>query len=237
MRIVIADDEANARSRLRRLLSSQTDVEIVGEASDGLEALEVIRETAPELVLLDIEMPELDGVSVAEALGADGPAVIFVTAYDRYAIAAFDQAAADYLVKPVAPARLEVALERVRSRAAQVRGNAPHAPDRLAFKSGGDFIVLDPTEILWVDADGPVVHIHTRAASRMCDETMSDMERRLRDRGFIRIHRSTLCNVAWVIGLEREGERRHYVRIGDEKGTRLSVSRDRLSELRDRLRR
>ncbi|MEO1175232.1 MAG: LytTR family DNA-binding domain-containing protein, partial [Myxococcota bacterium] len=138
-----------------------------------------------------------------------------------------------YLVKPVAPARLNLALDRVGSRAVVL----PQVPDRLAFKSGGDFVVLDPSEILWVDADGPVVHIHTRSASRLCDETMTDMERRLRDRGFVRIHRSTLCNMAWVIGLEREGERRHFVRIGDEKNTRLAISRDRISELRDRLRR
>ncbi len=232
MRVLIVDDEASARDRLRRLLSSREDVKVVGEAADGLEALELCRSTEPDLVLLDVEMPELDGMGVAEALPESGPAVVFVTAYDAYALHAFEQAAHDYLVKPVTPARLGTALDRVRLRATS---RSATTPKRMAFKSGADYVVLDPAEIAWVRAEGPVTELHAGGRARLCDETMSELERRLQSRGFFRAHRSSLVNLAWVVGLERQGERRHVVVLGDSEGTRVVVSRDRVAALKARL--
>jgi two-component system LytT family response regulator len=210
LRTLIVDDEPLARQRIRTLLEKEDDIELVGECSNGHEAVAAVREKKPHLIFLDVQMPELDGFGVLEALQAEGlPAVIFVTAYDRYAVRAFDLHAMDYLLKPFDRSRFRKALERVR---AQARNNelasatqhvqallkdvySRHRPvDRLMIKSGSKVTFLRLDEIDYVQAAGNYVRIYVGAEMHLMRETMSQLEERLNGTSFVRIHRSTIVN-------------------------------------------
>jgi two-component system LytT family response regulator len=211
VRTLIVDDEPMARAHLRSLLEARGDIAVVGEAGDGNSAVEMIRQLAPELVLLDVQMPELDGFEVVRAVGVERmPAVVFVTAYDQHALAAFEVQALDYILKPVNRKRFKQALDRV---VTLVRGNAPRpdanslarfldelaaqrsASERLPVKVGDRVIYLKVSEIDWIEAADDAVRIHVGRQIYRHRATMAQLEERLGPNCFLRIHRSTIVNV------------------------------------------
>jgi two-component system LytT family response regulator len=211
MRIVIADDEPLSRARLRRLLQGEHDVEIVAECGDGAAAAEAIRKLRPELVLLDIEMPELDGFDVLDDLGdSRPPAVIFVTAYDRHAIRAFEARALDYVLKPVERTRLHAALERARGQIAQqnvgetltailrqVRGESAWL-ERIAVRSRGRISFVRFIDVTRLESAGNYVRLWLGKDSHLVRETLAQLEARLDPKRFVRIHRSTIVNIEQI---------------------------------------
>ena len=234
LRVLIVDDEELARQRLRRLLRPEADLEVVGECSGGREAIAAIGELAPDLVFLDVQMPEVDGFDVLQALGGAGPQVVFVTAYDDHAIRAFDVDAVDYLVKPVAPERLRRAVVRARAGRRPPPGS-PQAPaERILVKEEGRMFFVPAADIDWVEACGNYVKLHIGARTHLVRETMNSLEARLDARRFGRIHRSTIVN------LDRIGEMTlwfsgdYLVRLAD--GTELKLSRWYRERLEARLR-
>jgi DNA-binding LytR/AlgR family response regulator len=240
--VLIVDDEAPARRRLARMLARLDEVEIVGEAADGDEALERIRETAPDVVLLDIRMPGRDGLEVATSLGGDGPHVIFTTAYEEYAVRAFEASAVDYLVKPVEPARLESALEKARrlgerqdpaalSRLLE-RLAGRSDPPRISARHGDAVHVFDAREIPRFHAEGGYSAFRHEGREYLIEDSIVSLERRLEAWGFLRVHRGELVNLEHVRALKREDER-SYLELDD--GQRAWVSRRHLGELKRRL--
>jgi len=237
LRTLIVDDEPLARRRIRALLAEVADVEIVGECGDGAAAVAAIRAAAPDLVFLDIQMPEMDGFGVIEAVGvARMPAVVFVTAYDRYALAAFDVCAVDYVLKPFDTERFMRALDRARARTAPgaladmrasllaLLGHAESSRDAtLALRVSGKIVTLQRSEIDWIEAAGNLVVVHAGGAVWRVHEALTALERRLHASRFRRIHRSTLVNLARVREIRPipggDGE------IVLHDGTRLALSR------------
>ncbi len=232
---------------MHSLLSSQPDVEVVGECGDGREAIEAIQRIAPDLVFLDVQMPAIDGFAVLDGLsGARLPAVVFVTAYDQHALKAFEVHALDYLLKPFDRDRFERALERVR---AQLRYSTPAAlnrrlvsllesfrpaqktQDRLVIRSGGRVFFLKVEEIDWVEGEGNYVRIHVGKLSHLVREKMSDLESRLDDARFLRIHKSTIVNTEQIKEIQPLFNGAHVVLLRD--GTRLTWSRGYRSRLRE----
>ena len=239
IRALIVDDMLLARNRVRRHLEEEADVEIVGEAPGGREAIDAIRELNPDLVFLDVQMPEIGGFEVLEAVGPNAvPAVIFVTAYDQFALRAFEMHALDYLLKPFDAERFRAAVGRARAQiasaakaatAGKLRAlladmgiNAAH-PRRLAIKADGRTVFLPVEEIEYIEAAGNYLRIQAGSESHMIRDKISDMEQRLDPSGFARIHRSTIVN------LERIKEM-HPLFNGDQTvilrtGKKLTLSR------------
>jgi len=212
MRVLIADDEPLACERLRTLLTAERDVELVGEFHDGRSAAEAIRKFAPDLVFLDVQMPEMDGFAMLESLTTP-PAVIFVTAFDQFAIRAFEVCALDYLLKPFDRERFSKALARGRAecdrRSASDLGarlqslltelqGRKQCIDRLVVRSGGRVLFLRVDELDWIESAGNYVKLHAGAEEYLYRETMSRMEASLDPSRFARIHRSTIVNVERV---------------------------------------
>lgn len=212
--VVLADDEPLPRRRLRRLLQTAPDLEIVDECGDGITALAALRQHQPDIVFLDVQMPGMTGFEVLRALGPVRlPVVIFVTAYDEYALAAFEAQAVDYLLKPFGEDRMRHALDRAR---ALLRGRAlparprdwlaqlvraaakPPSASCLFVKRDDRVIVLHPGDVDWIEAYGDYVHIHVGAERHLLRTTLSELEQRLRPEGFARIHRSRLVNVSRI---------------------------------------
>jgi len=211
IRALIVDDELLARKFIRRLLKSDDEVEIIGECGNGKEALAAILEKKPDLVFLDVQMPEMNGFAVLEALTEEWiPAVVFVTAYDKYAIQAFEIHALDYLLKPFDPPRFALSLERAKQELRN-RGNGngprqiaalidifrakPKYLDRLIVKAAGRIILLRTEEIEWLEADDKYLHLHVGAVSHLVRTTLNAMQSQLDPQKFLRIHRSTIVNV------------------------------------------
>lgn len=197
MRALIADDEPIARQVLREQLEEIGGVSVVGEAANGLEAVEMVDRLHPDVVLLDLQMPGLDGFSVARRLKKDRhPAIIFVTAYDRHALEAFDIGALDYLLKPVRRERLEAALQRVRQQAAP----APPPPKpaeplrRIVGRLRTDLHMLDPNDVVAFQADGETVYILAASGRYLANYTLKALEERLPSPQFRRVHRKTIIN-------------------------------------------
>ena len=207
LRAIIADDEPLARARLTRLLAP-LDVEIVAQCADGKETVAAVRKLRPELLLLDVSMPELDGLDALSQLGADRPEVIFVTAWSEHAVRAFEENAVDYLLKPLQPARLEEAIERARQRtrgadvAKVLRSIGRGYPERLAVRSRGKIGFVRVADIDWIQADGNNVRIICGKETRGMRETLASLEGRLDPKRFARIHRSTIVNLDRVGELE-----------------------------------
>jgi two-component system, LytTR family, response regulator len=240
IRVMVVDDEPLARERLRALLELQPDLEVIGECGDGGEALETLRQDRPDLVFLDIQMPELDGFEVLERLGTDRPpAVIFVTAYDQFAIRAFEVHALDYLLKPYDDERFGAALDRARTWLktkgtageldarmtaflADMRTAAKPA-DRLAVKSGGRVILIKTEDIDWVESADNYVNLHVGAEAYLLRETMNALEQRLPANRFLRISRSTLVNLDRIKELQPMFHGEYTVIL--RSGTRLTLSR------------
>lgn len=209
IRTLIVDDEPLARERIASLLKDEPDIDIVGECGDGKSAARAIKNKIPDLVFLDIQLPELNGFELIGAM-PEGlmPSIIFVTAYDQFALKAFEVHAVDYLLKPVDPARLKEALDRVRrqlhtnegnlhSRLAEVLSSieAQAGRSRIVLRSDGEVLVLKPEEIDWVESAGNYVCFHVGAGTHIFRETMNQVEQRLRAHNFVRIHRSTIVNL------------------------------------------
>ena len=222
VRALIVDDEPPARANLRLLLQRHSDVQIVGEAGSGAEALKEIRGKRPSLVFLDVQIPEYDGFDVIEILGGDvPPAVIFVTAYDRYALKAFDAGALDYLLKPFDDARFELALGRAQDK---IRRHRPAlGRGQLMIKSGGQILFLEPNEIDWIEAANYYTCLHVGSKTHLLRRSMSELDRDLDPKVFQRVHRSAIVNLAQVRGVQLNCKGEHEVLL--KTGSTLSISR------------
>jgi len=225
IRTILADDEVLARHKLRELLRDEPEVEIAGEASTAAETIDLVRATAPDLLFLDVRMPGMDGFDIVNRLatceGLKMPRIIFTTAYDSYALRAFDIHALDYLLKPFAAQRFRAAVQRAREQlkhalthaigngnghanghqnghgAAQARNETPHST-RMVFKSRGRILFLPVSEIRWIGAEENYVRISTGTESHLLRETMARIEERLDPGMFLRVHRSAIVNLTYV---------------------------------------
>ena len=251
MRILIVDDETPARRRLASMLEeiASEDVEIIGEADNGLTALELARSRRPDVILLDIAMPEVDGFDVARHLAEPRPLIIFQTAYHDYALKAFDHDALDYVVKPVRKERLARAIERARGRLADVRppgawdaasladlghavGYQPTRPARLLVRQGAGQRLTPVRDIMRFSAADGVVYAHTSTSSPIVDYTLADLEARLGEQ-FLRASRSDLVNASHVVRILSNGDGSATLEITG--GASIHVSRRRAGETRRRL--
>jgi len=235
IRTLIVDDEILARQRLQRLLRREQGVEVVAECANGLEAVRAIEAMAPDLVLLDIQMPELDGFGVIEAVGPERmPAHLFVTAYDQFALKAFVVHALDYLLKPFDAERFGAALARARTWLGgggrpslepllkQVQAERP-PPDRLLIKEGDRYAFLRPAAIQWLEAEDNYVRLHVEGKSHLVRQTMAGMLGKLSPARFRRIHRSAIVNLDYVEHLEAWTGGDYLVTMRD--GSQLTLSR------------
>ena len=258
IRALIVDDEPLARERLQELLEDAPAVTVVGTAEDGLDAVEDIRAQAPDLVFLDVQMPGMTGIDVIEEIGADDmPVTVFVTAYDQYAIKAFDLAAVDYLLKPFDDERFEQALRRAREQIANREDEAiserllhllqerdpslleeenprdePYL-ERIAVQGRGKARIVPVDDLTHITADGSYAELHTDDDTYVIRERMKTLAARLDPDMFVRVHRSAIVRLDEVELILRGGGGNYAVRLKD--GTRLSVSRSRVDELQDRL--
>jgi two-component system, LytTR family, response regulator len=234
LRALIVDDEAPARSELRYLLAEQAGVEVVGEAASGREALELARTVAYDVVFLDVEMPGATGLETAPHVREqrDPPAVVFVTAHERYAVDAFAVEAFDYLLKPVDPDRLTRVIERLRERTLE---HAVPAADRIPVVAAGGTELIDPVDVHFVQADGDYSRVHTYDRSYLCTIPLGELGERLAPVRFARIHRSYLVNLAKVAGVRRGSGDRFRVQLADAAQTELDVARRQSREVRERL--
>lgn len=234
LRVVIVDDELLARQRIEDLLAKEPNVRIVAEARDGNEAVELIRELRPDLVFLDVQMPGRTGVEVAEELGADDlPITIFTTAYERFALKAFDVAAIDYLVKPFDDERFAQALARAR-KAIETRPVPKHEYlERIPVESRGQIRVVPVTLIDYITASGPYAELHIGDRTFAIREKMQTLEEKLDPAVFFRIHRSAIVRLDRIDTLLHAAGGDYAVRLKD--GTELSVSRSRREELEEKV--
>lgn len=255
LRALVVDDEPLGRERLRTLLADDPRVEIVGECADGRSAVEAVRDLAPDLVFLDVQMPLLDGFDVVNEVGADAmPPVIFVTAYDEYAIRAFEVHALDYLLKPFDRSRFERALERakehlamkgkggtlagqLRALLAEVRSEQVSADgvDRLVVRSRGRITFVPTRELDWIEAAGNYARLHAGEETHLMRETMTGLADQLSSAEFVRVSRSAIVRVDRIRELKRRSHGEYTIVLRD--GTRVKSSRgyaDRLEELLER---
>jgi two-component system LytT family response regulator len=246
IRVLIAEDEPLARERIRSLLEQEEDVEIVGEVGDGRTAVEEIRSADPDLLFLDVNMPELTGFEVIEEIGIDAmPPVVFVTAYDQFAVQAFDAHAVDYILKPFDEERFRTAVDRARETLKNQQAGSldrrlsdlledlrrPRYLERLAVKSGGKITFLRTGEIEWIGAEGNYARLHAGDKPHLMRETMTSLESKLDPARFIRIHRSTIVNSDAIVELEPLFQGDYVVIL--RNGTRLTSSRGYRANLQD----
>ena len=249
LRVLIVDDEPLARERTRRMLDELEDIAVVGEAGSAEEARRRVAELGPDLVLLDIQMPGEDGFALLESLDPR-PVVVFVTAFDHYAVRAFEENAVDYLLKPFRRERLEQALARVRRDLARPeelaerlqgllaslgRGAGGEALDRLTVRLGHKQLILNASEVLWFGAEDKLVFAATVSARHYVNFTLDQLERRLDARRFTRIHRGVIVNLDWAAALRPGFAGTYRLQLKDEARTELPVSRARARPLRERL--
>jgi two-component system, LytTR family, response regulator len=247
LRVIVVDDEAAARALLQEYLAADPEVEVVAECANGFEAVKAIAELAPDLVLLDVEMPKLSGFEVLELAGG-GPAVVFVTAYDRYALKAFEVHAVDYLLKPVAPERLAEALERARARLASGEGQPQAAAlartareertgkpwaDRILVREGADIRVVPAEKLDYAEARDDAVLLRVGPEKLVKQQTLAELEATLDPARFVRIHRGVLLNLDRLRKLELYAKDSRIAILAD--GTRLPVSRAGYTRLRELL--
>ena len=256
MRVVLVDDEKPARDRLRRLLRDHADVAIVGEASDVAGAVETIETLAPDLVFLDVQIPGGDGFEVLSRI-RHRPAVVFTTAFDQYAVRAFEVNSVDYLLKPFDRDRFAAALDRARGAAASGAGTAPEtvlrlleairseisgpppaepsAPlFRIPAKRGAKIILLDPVDVLWFEAEDTIVHARTSAGRFLVERPLADLERLLGSK-FFRSHRSVLLNLSHVAEIVPGDGGTYRVVLRDEARSSVPLSRRQAQKLRELL--
>jgi len=239
LRALIVDDELLARKFIRRMLKHEPDWELAGEASNGKEAVEMIRAQKPDIVFLDVQMPEMDGFAVLKAVSLDQlPDIVFTTAYESYAIRAFELHALDYLLKPFDQQRFRDAIKHARERlqtrqeedgrlqigALLERINSRQTYlDRLIIKADGRITFLNTREIDWIEADDKYVHLHTAKGARMVRQTLTAMESQLDPATFVRIHRSAMVNVERIKELQPLFNGEYSLHLEDK--TKLTLSR------------
>ena len=244
LRVVIVDDEAPARRDLRRILGRIEGVEVAGEAADGPAAVKLIRKLEPDVALLDIQMPGLDGFGVLERLeGMERPpSVIFVTAFDQYAIKAFEVHAVDYVLKPVEERRLVEAVERSR----RIRGGAEPGPDlaallaavggsakRLAVRQGEGLVMVDVGDILYATVESGEIRVVARELEGAVSfRSLDELERELAGRGFMRVHKSYLANVNRIHEITPWFSGSYKIRMDGKSGPVIPLSRAQARELR-----
>jgi len=256
LRIVVVDDEQPARDELCFLLAQLDGVEIVGQAANGVEALKAIDEHAPDLVMLDVQMPGLTGFEVARRLVHAGSEsqIVFVTAFDQYAIDAFEVNAVDYLLKPVESERLGTAVDRARKRiqsdrpstrppvgdlerVLQALGTRPDRRDQLAMKVGDRFLLVQADDIAHASVEDDVITVVTTSLSGTCNyRTLDELQARLDPAVFWRVHRSHLVNINMIKEIVPWFSRNYILKMRDAKGTEIPVSRSQTKRLREYLR-
>lgn len=233
---LIADDEVLARQKLRRLLQQESDIDIIGEGSTAAEIVDLVNVTRAQLLFLDIQMPGMDGLelinTLCESRGTHMPSIVFTTAYDQYALRAFDVKAVDYLLKPYTAERLHSAVQRARNQiqashngsdSAATASNGRSYADRIVFKSRGRILFLPVSEIRWIGAEENYVRICTASESHLLRETMASTEKRLDPRQFLRVHRSAIVNLRYIKEVRTEGKGDFVVHLLN--GQKVTMSR------------
>ena len=243
MRVLVVDDEELARARIKELLADIPDVEVAGEAENGLRAVDAVGELTPDVVILDIQMPGMDGFEVVEAL-TRAPLVIFATAFDEYAIKAFEVNSVDYLLKPISRERLGEAIERARS----LLDDTPQLDDqmarlaglirsrevrRLPAVKGKKIVLIDLDDIVWIGVEDELVFVHTASEKYMMNVTMAELESRLDPRVFFRSHRSSIVNLNHVKEIVPWFSGKYKIVVDDETKSELVLSRARARGLRE----
>jgi two-component system, LytTR family, response regulator len=240
IRVLVVDDEPLAREKIRGMAADDPDLRVVGECTNGAEAIEAVQTLKPDLLLLDVQMPEVGGFAVLEALKDEGlPPVIFITAYDHYAVRAFEFHALDYLLKPFDRERFRAAIDRAKRQIRREKNGGalderiialleqmreqPRYTERLVVKTGGRVFFLNADEIDWVEAEGNYVSIHAGKKSYLLRETISGLESQLDPRHFVRIHRSAVVNINRIKELQPWSHGEYHVILHD--GTQLTLSR------------
>jgi two-component system LytT family response regulator len=228
LRVVVADDEAPARSGIKARLASHADVQVVAECRDAEETIAAIREHRPDLLFLDIQMPGASGFDALEQLADDEhPLIIFLTAHDQYALRAFDVHAVDYLLKPIDDRRFAEALDHARLMRT-ARATTQYA-QRFATRRGGEIVFVAAADVDWIEGCGDYAALHTAKRTHLLRETLQQLERRLDPAQFVRIHRSTIVRLDRIRAFKTLTNRDGVARLRD--GTELRVSRT----YRDRL--
>ena len=249
IRVLVVDDEPLAREKIRAMAADDPEIRVVGECSNGAEAIEAIQTIRPDLILLDVQMPEVGGFAVLEALKDEWlPPVIFITAYDHYAVRAFEFHALDYLLKPFDRERFQTAIERAKRQIRRDSGarmdarilalleemrETPRYSERLVVKTGGRVFFLNTDEIDWVEAEGNYVSIHTGKKSYLLRETITGLESQLDPKEFVRIHRSAIVRLDRIKELQPWSHGEYHVLLQD--GTRLTLSRSYRDKLQSAL--
>jgi two-component system LytT family response regulator len=247
IRVLIVDDEPLARGVLREMLQSDPEVAIVGECANGKEAVQALQESAPDLLFLDIQMPEMGGFEVLDALqGRPIPHLVFVTAYDQYAVRAFEVHALDYILKPFDRERFEASWQRAKAQVLRERNGGVEQRilslledlkagtkylERLVIKSSGRIYFLETNDIDWIQAEGNYVSVHTGKKAHLLRETISSLESQLDPKKFLRIHRSAIVRIDRIKELQPWFHGEYHIVLQD--GTELTLSRnyrDRLQE-------
>jgi two-component system LytT family response regulator len=236
LRALIVDDEPLARSNLRILLRRDADIESIEECGSGAEAVAAIRKAAPDLVFLDVQMPECDGFEVLKILKGDEslPVIVFVTAYDEYALRAFDTGALDYLLKPFDDARFHLAMQRAKQKIAAQESVLPQETPRLTVRSAGQVAYVRIPDIDWVEAADYYVCLHVGLKSHLLRKSMAELEQELDPQIFCRIHRSTIVNLRRVQSLEVDEAGEYEVIL--DGGRKLRLSRRFRKDLQSRMR-
>jgi two-component system LytT family response regulator len=222
LRAVIVDDEELARAYLREMLQSHPEIELVAECANGFEAVKAVNDLSPDLLFLDVQMPKLDGFEVLELIDAD-LAVIFVTAYDQYAMRAFDAQAIDYLLKPFSAERFDRAVERAKGRTGKQRPAAPRQVDRMVVRDGAKIHVIPLDKLDYAEAQDDYVALHSEGKSYLKQQPIGALEAMLDAARFVRIHRSAIVNLERVARIEPYAKDSRVAILAD--GTRLPVSR------------
>jgi two-component system LytT family response regulator len=246
---VVADDELLARQKLRQLLRDEPEVDVIGESATAAETIELVRVAQPDLLFLDIRMPGMDGFDVIGALssepGVTMPRIIFTTAYDSYALRAFEIHAVDYLLKPFTFERLHSAVENARhqllgarqtqEREDEVKPNGDRYTQRIVFKSRGRILFLAVSEIRWIGAEENYVRICTQSETHLLRETMSRLEERLDPQMFLRVHRSSIVNLQFVKEVRTDADGECMVILVN--GQKVAMSRSYRARIQDWLHR
>lgn len=248
IKAIIVDDEALARESLRSALAEFEDIEIIKECVNGFDAVQEVHRSRPDLMFLDIQMPRLDGFDVVELLGKEAPFIIFVTAYDEYALRAFEAEALDYLMKPVNPKRLQMSIERVREKLVS-RGDVPRVSEsmerfidqhrerlapltRILIRDGSDVHIIPVEDIIYFEAEEDYVRIHTGERTYLKLDSMANLEAKLDTQNFCRVHRSILLNIGYLVKIEPYSKDSRIAKL--KNGKTLPISRsgyNRLMEL------
>ena len=247
-KVLIVDDERLSRRRVRRLLSLEPDCEVTSECGNGVEAVAAMRQTRPDIVFLDVQMPEMDGFEVARAVADTKPLVIFTSAYDEYALRAFEVQAFDYLLKPFDGRRFRESLQRARTRVECDRSgqldrrpvNMPEpmqtarvAPDRIAVRNNGRVVFVKLADIDWIEAADNYVCLHCGRETHVVRETMNELEARLDPAQFLRVHRSSIVNLDRVRELQPWFRGDYRIVLRD--GTELTLTKNHREKLESRL--